>query len=118
MMSYFVLYIVQVSNYTLPDDVAEVTYDVILYVTFDHVMCYCEQGPVIDVGQDYSKDRINDYTVERDDCQLYCWMHDGFRAVFISKLLGVKFPFSKFANSPLNVEICNKLYLTCKYFNL
>ena len=70
-MSYFVLCIVQVSNYTLPDDVTEVTYDVILYVTIDHVMCYCEQVPVIDIGQDYSKDRINDYTVERDDWYSY-----------------------------------------------
>ena len=33
-------------------------------ITFDHD---CEQGPVIDPGKDYSKDRKNDYTAETDD---------------------------------------------------
>ena len=45
----------------------KISHDSLQCVTFDHMICYCGQGPVIDVGHDYSKDRKNDYIAETDD---------------------------------------------------
>ena len=59
----------QVGDYynILPEDVAKVNIYVLKYVHIAFHIYYGMQGPVIDVTEDYSKNRKKDYTADTDD---------------------------------------------------